>query len=433
MKRIKAPKNILNRVVKLNIPKTQINNFSTYATNYGEKFQLKKITTIHASKIKQNKKNYAYYSVELQTLHRFAESVTTGEVKTISKSVGDFVGKDELIITLETEKTDIEIISNFGGVVKELFIGEGDKVNVGDNLFSVDTSQQGTATPKKEAPKQEAPKQEAPKTTTAPKQEVPKQATTPTPTIKPPTTTTTSSSSSTGSSGSRERRVKLPLIRRRIADRLKDSQNTYALLTTFQECDMTFITNMRNRYKDEFNKIHGVKLGFMSAFVKASAYALTKFPEVNAVMDGEDIIYRDYVDISVAVATPKGLVVPVLRDVDRLSFAQIEQAILEYGQKAKENKLSLEEMTGGTFTISNGGVYGSLMGTPIVNPPQSAILGMHNIVPRPVVVDGKIEIRPMMYLALTYDHRIIDGKGAVSFLRTIKGVVEDPSRLLLDL
>jgi len=190
---------------------------------------------------------------------------------------------------------------------------------------------------------------------------------------------------------------------------------------------------MRNKYKDEFSNSHGVKLGFMSAFVKASAYALSRAPEVNAVMDGEDIIYRDYIDISVAVAGPKGLIVPVIRNADQLSFAQIEQTIIDYGKKAKEGKISIEEMSGGTFTISNGGVYGSMMGTPIVNPPQSAILGMHNITQRAVVIDGKIEIRPMMYLALTYDHRIIDGKGAVTFLRTIKNAIEDPVRMLLDL
>jgi len=218
-----------------------------------------------------------------------------------------------------------------------------------------------------------------------------------------------------------------------VAERLKDSQNTYALLTTFQECDMYNLVQMRNEYKDEFVEKHKVKLGFMSAFVKAAAAALRDQPVVNAVMDGKEIVYRDYVDISVAVATPKGLVVPVIRDCDRLSFADIEKTIAALGARARNDQITIEEMAGGTFTISNGGVYGSMMGTPIVNPPQSAILGMHAITDRATVINGEIKVRPMMYLALTYDHRLVDGKEAVTFLRKIKHCVEDPRRLLLDL
>lgn len=205
------------------------------------------------------------------------------------------------------------------------------------------------------------------------------------------------------------------------------------MLTTFQECDMSRAMDLRNAYKDEFLKTHGIKLGFMSFFIKASTHALLKYPMANAVIDGDEIVYRSYIDISVAVATPTGLVVPVLRDCQHKSYADIESDIANYGRLAKEGKLPLEDMEGGNFTISNGGVYGSMMGTPIINPPQTAILGMHNIENRPVVREDKIVARPMMYLALTYDHRLLDGKDAVSFLRTIKHSVEEPSRILLDL
>jgi 2-oxoglutarate dehydrogenase E2 component (dihydrolipoamide succinyltransferase) len=218
----------------------------------------------------------------------------------------------------------------------------------------------------------------------------------------------------------------------RVAERLKGAQNTYAMLTTFNEVDMTGLMDMRNQYKDIFFEKHGVKLGFMSAFVKAAASALQEVPAVNAVIDGQDIIYRDYSDISIAVATPKGLVVPVLRSVDTLSFQEVEKTIAALGRKARDGSISIDDMAGGTFTISNGGVYGSMLSTPIINPPQSAILGMHNITPRAVVVGKSIEARPMMYIALTYDHRLIDGREAVTFLKRIKEVVEDPRRLLLD-
>jgi 2-oxoglutarate dehydrogenase E2 component (dihydrolipoamide succinyltransferase) len=219
----------------------------------------------------------------------------------------------------------------------------------------------------------------------------------------------------------------------RIAERLKDSQNTAAMLTTFNEIDMDNIINLRAKYKDAFEKKHGVKLGFMSAFVKAASSALADFPSVNGVIDGDQIVYRDYHDVSVAVATPTGLVVPVLRNVETMSFADIEKKIAEYGEKARSGSITTEEMQGGTFTVSNGGVYGSMMGTPIINPPQSAILGMHGTTKRAVVVGDEIKIRPVMYVALTYDHRIIDGREAVLFLRKIKSVIEDPQLLLLDL
>jgi 2-oxoglutarate dehydrogenase E2 component (dihydrolipoamide succinyltransferase) len=221
-------------------------------------------------------------------------------------------------------------------------------------------------------------------------------------------------------------------LRKRIAERLKSAQNTAAILTTFNEVDMSAVMDVRNRLKERFEKRHGTKLGFMSFFVKACTTALKEIPAVNAQIDGDDLVYSSYCDMGIAVGTPQGLVVPIVRNADQMSFAQIESAIAAYGQKAKDGKLSMEDMTGGTFTISNGGTYGSLMSTPILNPPQSAILGMHKIQERPMVVNGQIVIRPMMYLALSYDHRVIDGKEAVTFLVRVKECLEDPERILIE-
>jgi 2-oxoglutarate dehydrogenase E2 component (dihydrolipoamide succinyltransferase) len=231
----------------------------------------------------------------------------------------------------------------------------------------------------------------------------------------------------------REERVRMTRIRQTIAQRLKDAQNTAALLTTFNDCDMSAVIDARERYKELFAKKHGIKLGFMAFFVKAVALAARDVPAVNAMIDGDEIVYRDYLDVSIAVSAPKGLVVPVVRNAGALSFAEIEQQIAEYGKKAKEGTLTIEEMQGGTFTISNGGVFGSLLSTPIINPPQSAVLGMHRIEERPVAVDGQVVIRPMMYLALTYDHRLVDGREAVTFLVRVKEAIEDPTRILIDL
>jgi 2-oxoglutarate dehydrogenase E2 component (dihydrolipoamide succinyltransferase) len=231
----------------------------------------------------------------------------------------------------------------------------------------------------------------------------------------------------------REERVKMSRLRQTIAKRLKDAQNTAAMLTTFNDVDMSAVIDARTRYKDLFEKKHGIRLGFMAFFVKACALAAKDVPSVNASLDGEEIVYHDYLDVSVAVSAPKGLVVPVVRNADRLSFAEIEKTIAAYGKKAKEGTLTVDEMSGGTFTISNGGVFGSLLSTPIINPPQSAVLGMHRIEERPVVKDGEIVARPMMYLALSYDHRIIDGREAVTFLVRVKEAIEDPTRLLIDL
>ena len=233
--------------------------------------------------------------------------------------------------------------------------------------------------------------------------------------------------------GAREERVRMSRLRKRIAERLKLAQNTAAMLTTFNEVDMTNVMALRAHHKDSFEKKHGVKLGFMSFFVKAAIVALKEIPAVNGEIDGDDVIYKNHYDIGVAVGTEQGLVVPVVRDADALSFADIEKKISELGMKARDGKLTIEDLTGGTFTISNGGVYGSLMSTPILNPPQSGILGMHKIQPRPMAVGDKIEIRPMMYLALSYDHRIIDGREAVTFLVRIKDCIEDPQRILLDM
>ena len=222
-------------------------------------------------------------------------------------------------------------------------------------------------------------------------------------------------------------------LRQRIAERLKEAQNTAAMLTTFNEVDMSAVMALREEYRDSFEKRHGVRLGFMSFFVKAAVVALKEIPQVNAQIDGNEIVYKNYYDIGVAVGTEQGLVVPIVRDADKLSFAEVEKTIGDLGRRARDGKLTMDDLTGGTFTISNGGVYGSLLSTPILNPPQSGILGMHKIEQRPVVVDGKIEIRPMMYLAVSYDHRLIDGSEAVTFLVRMKECIEDPQRLLLDI
>uniref|UniRef100_A0A3B4H5R2 Dihydrolipoyllysine-residue succinyltransferase component of 2-oxoglutarate dehydrogenase complex, mitochondrial n=1 Tax=Pundamilia nyererei TaxID=303518 RepID=A0A3B4H5R2_9CICH len=342
----------------------------------------------------------------------FAESVTEGDVRW-EKAVGDTVSEDEVVCEIETDKTSVQVPSPASGVIEELLVPDGGKVEGGTPLFKLR---------KGETPKAEAPTAAAPPPPSAAPPPPPPSSVGPIPTAMPPVPPVPA-------------HVKMNRMRLRIAQRLKEAQNTCAMLTTFNEVDMSNITEMRKTYKDAFLKKHNMKLGFMSAFVKAAAYALSDQPAVNAVIDDttKEIVYRDYVDISVAVATPKGLVVPVIRNVEGMNFADIENAINLLGEKARKNELAVEDMDGGTFTISNGGVFGSLFGTPIINPPQSAILGMHGIFDRPVAVGGKVEIRPMMYVALTYDHRLIDGREAVTFLRKIKSVVEDPRVLLLDM
>nr|AAH65943.1 Dlst protein [Danio rerio] len=380
----------------------------------------------------------------------FAESVTEGDVRW-EKAVGDSVAEDEVVCEIETDKTSVQVPSPAAGVIEELLVPDGGKVEGGTPLFklkkgagAVKTAAAVAAPP----PAAETPAPAAPAPAAAPAGGPIPSSMPPVPAVpaqpiqaKPvsaikPTAAAPAAAADTGAKAPRsEHRVKMNRMRLRIAQRLKEAQNTCAMLTTFNEVDMSNITEMRTHYKDAFLKKHGIKLGFMSAFVKAAAYALTDQPAVNAVIDDttKEIVYRDYVDISVAVATPKGLVVPVIRGVEGMNFADIEKTINELGEKARKNELAVEDMDGGTFTISNGGVFGSMFGTPIINPPQSAILGMHGIFDRPVAIAGKVEVRPMMYVALTYDHRLIDGREAVTFLRKIKSVVEDPRVLLLDM
>ncbi|XP_033967439.1 dihydrolipoyllysine-residue succinyltransferase component of 2-oxoglutarate dehydrogenase complex, mitochondrial [Pseudochaenichthys georgianus] len=382
----------------------------------------------------------------------FAESVTEGDVRW-EKAVGDTVAEDEVVCEIETDKTSVQVPSPAAGVILELLVPDGGKVEGGNALF---TLRKGAGPPKAaEAPKAEAPAAATPPppsaapppsrsavgpipTTMPPVPPVPAHAmdTKPVSAIKPTAPAAPAAQAEGTTKGARtESRVKMNRMRLRIAQRLKEAQNTCAMLTTFNEVDMSNISEMRKTYKDAYLKKHNIKLGFMSAFVKAAAYALADQPSVNGVIDDttKEIVYRDYVDISVAVATPKGLVVPVIRNVEGMNFTDIEKAINMLGEKARKNELAVEDMDGGTFTISNGGVFGSMFGTPIINPPQSAILGMHGIFDRPVAIGGKVEIRPMMYVALTYDHRLIDGREAVTFLRKIKSVVEDPRMLLLDM
>lgn len=368
------------------------------------------------------------------------ESITDGTLASFLKHPGDRVEVDEPIAQIETDKVTIDVGSPEAGVVQQLLAKVGDTVEPGAKIAIISKSGDHAHVAPSEPPtskvaatkekldekvKTEAPAQEKPKSEDPAPKDKPKAPSSPS--AKP------SPSEPQLPPKDRERRVPMTRLRKRVATRLKDSQNTYAMLTTFNEVDMTNLMKLRSDYKDAFVEKHGVKLGFMSGFVKGAVSALQSQPIVNAVIDGDDIIYREYIDISIAVGTPKGLVVPVIRDADKMNFADIEKGINSLAKKANDGTISIDEMAGGSFTISNGGVYGSLLSTPIINPPQSAILGMHSIVNRPMVVGGQIVSRPMMNVALTYDHRLIDGREAVLFLRRIKDVVEDPRRLLLDI
>ncbi|XP_027700500.1 dihydrolipoyllysine-residue succinyltransferase component of 2-oxoglutarate dehydrogenase complex, mitochondrial isoform X1 [Vombatus ursinus] len=380
----------------------------------------------------------------------FAESVTEGDVRW-EKAVGDTVAEDEVVCEIETDKTSVQVPSPANGVIEALLVPDGGKVEGGTPLFTLRKTGAAPAKAKPaEAPPAAAPKPDSvaapPPSPPPPAASIPTQMppvppvssqpvdTKPVSAVKP-SAAVSAAEPGAGKGVRSEHRVKMNRMRQRIAERLKQAQNTCAMLTTFNEIDMSNIQEMRARHKESFLKKHNLKLGFMSAFVKASAFALQEQPVVNAVIDDttKEMVYRDYIDISVAVATPRGLVVPVIRNVETMNFADIERTINELGEKARKNELAIEDMDGGTFTISNGGVFGSLFGTPIINPPQSAILGMHAIFDRPVAIGGKVEVRPMMYVALTYDHRLIDGREAVTFLRKIKAAVEDPRVLLLDL
>ncbi|XP_058790076.1 dihydrolipoyllysine-residue succinyltransferase component of 2-oxoglutarate dehydrogenase complex, mitochondrial [Phymastichus coffea] len=395
----------------------------------------------------------------------FAESVSEGDVRW-EKKVGDQVKEDEVLCEIETDKTSVPVPSPASGVIRAVHIEDGTTVQAGAKLCTIEVGATGgTTSTKAEAPKEPEPVKAAPPSPPSPTPVVaavpPPQAAVPPPPSPPaarppppqapkasmPVAAIKHAQSLEGAKvqlppqdysreiiGTRtEQRVKMNRMRLRIAERLKDAQNTNAMLTTFNEIDMSALMEFRKSNQEAFTKKYGLKLGFMSPFIAASAYALKDQPVVNAVIDGSEIVYRDYVDISVAVATPKGLVVPVLRSVENKNFAEIEIALAALGDKARKGKISIEDMDGGTFTISNGGVFGSLMGTPIINPPQSAILGMHGVFDRPIAVKGQVVIRPMMYIALTYDHRLIDGREAVMFLRKIKDAVEDPRIILAGL
>ena len=385
------------------------------------------------------------------------ESVSEATVSTWFKKVGDTVAQDEMLCELETDKVSVEVPAPAAGVLTEILAGEGTTVAAGGKLAvlggaSASASAPAPATTPTPATTAAKDVQDSPaakkamaeagisrdavtgtgRDGRAMKDDVARAvaaaapATAPAPAAAPRAPVA-------ADDAAREERVKMTRLRQTIAKRLKDSQNTAAMLTTYNEVDMSAVMALRNEYKDAFEKKHGVRMGFMSFFTKACCHALKEVPEVNAEIDGTDIVYKNYVHMGVAAGTPTGLVVPVIRDADQMSFAEIEKAISEKGRRARDGKLSMAEMQGGTFTISNGGVYGSLMSSPILNPPQSGILGMHKIQDRPVVVNGEIVIRPMMYLALSYDHRIVDGKGAVTFLVRVKEALEDPRRLLLDL
>jgi len=369
------------------------------------------------------------FSNETVEVPGLGDSITEGVVASWEKQIGQYCAPDEPVLFIETDKVSVPVSVNAPGNLVEQLVAEEDVVVVGAPLFVIDTSAAAPSGGSKPAPaKTEAPKAEAPASKPAPTP--PK----PAPSKPAPAAAPTSSAPAAATPGNRnENRVPMSRMRQRISQRLKEAQNTAASLTTFNEIDMSNIMAVRTKYKDEFLDQHGVKLGFMSAFVKASTKALQANPAVNASVDGKEIIYRDYVDVSVAVASPTGLVVPVLRNTEAMSMADVEKEIQRYGKMARDGTLAMEDMMGGNFTISNGGVFKNMMGTPIINPPQSAILGMHGIFDRPIAVGKEVVVRPMMYVALTYDHRIIDGREAAMFLRTIKSSVEDPIRLLLDL
>ena len=394
------------------------------------------------------------------------ESVSEATIGKWFKKPGDAVTADEPLVELETDKVTLEVNAPASGILSEISAKDGETVGVGALLGAITEGAAGVAAAPKAA---EVPKAAATPSVSAPADHGPAVARLAAETgidpanvaasgkdgrvtkgdmlaaqaapaviavpaaIPAPATPVAVRAPSAPADGTREERVRMTKLRQTIARRLKDAQNTAAMLTTFNEVDMGEVMALRNKYKDVFEKKHGAKLGFMSFFVKACTLALKEIPAVNAEIDGTDLVYKNYYHVGIAVGTDKGLVVPVLRDADTLSLAGIEKTIADYGKRARDGQLKIEEMQGGTFTITNGGIYGSLMSTPILNAPQSGILGMHKIQERPVVVAGKIEIRPMMYLALSYDHRIVDGKEAVTFLVRVKEALEDPARLVLDL
>lgn len=425
------------------------------------------------------------------------ESISEATIAQWVKHKGDFVKEDETILELETDKVTLEVNAPCDGTLIELKVKEGDTVEVGDlvallaqghvdvdSTSSNESSKEAAPDSKSEdssnsqpSAKQEPESQQQPQPqnsggkantsgpaaqkiaqekgidintlqgsgkdgrvtkgdalqASAPKAPTPKEASDQVPHIDINVPKESRAHVNTTDSAPREERVKMTRLRKTIASRLKEAQNTAAMLTTFNEVDMTAVMEARKLYKDNFEKRHGVKLGFMSFFVKAAITALKEIPAVNAEIDGDDLVYKNHYDIGVAVSTPNGLVVPVVKDADKIGFADVEKTIGDLGRRARDGKLSMQELQGGTFTITNGGIFGSLMSTPILNPPQSAILGMHKIQERPMVINGEIKVRPMMYLALSYDHRIVDGREAVTFLVRIKECIENPERILLDI
>ena len=423
------------------------------------------------------------------------ESITEGTLAQWLKKPGEAVAADEPIASLETDKVSVEVPSPVAGVLTEQLVQEGDNVAVGAVIARIDEKAIATAAAPSPSPAQtaaaattnppgagetpalrgeasapvaELDRDEDHVTTLSPavrravleyhvdptkirgtgkdgrltKDDViaaaqskgqPEAPEVKAPAVPSPSARPAQARPESPAGERREERVKMTRLRQTIARRLKEAQNTAAMLTTFNDVDMTAVIDARSRYKDLFEKKHGIRLGFMGFFVKACALAAKDVPSVNASIEGDEIVYHDYLDVSVAVSAPKGLVVPVVRNADRMSFAEVEKTIADFGKRAKDGTLTVEEMQGGTFTISNGGVFGSLLSTPIINPPQAAVLGMHRIEERPVVKDGAIVARPMMYLALSYDHRLIDGREAVTYLVRVKEAIEDPTRLLIDL
>lgn len=375
--------------------------------------------------------------IEIKT-PTFPESIEEGTVARWHKQPGDPVNQDENIVDIETDKVVLEVPAPNSGILRVIHKQQGATVKSGEILAVIDTDASASVKPIEKlktaapapAPTPTAPTVEAPTAKTGPAARRAAK-------LNQPLTTTAASQTPQLqidiAGGRPQKRVAMSRIRARIAERLVEAQQTAAILTSFNEVNLQAVKNLREKHKENFEKTHNIKLGFMSFFVKAAVETLKQFPEVNASIDGQDIVYHGFYDIGIAVSTDRGLVVPVLRNADTMTLADIERTIDGYAKKARDNKLALEDMAGGTFTITNGGVFGSLLSTPIINPPQSAILGMHKIEERPVAENSQVVIRPMMYLALSYDHRLIDGKGAVKFLVTLKELLEDPSRLLLEI
>ncbi|MGH7847622.1 MAG: dihydrolipoyllysine-residue succinyltransferase [Candidatus Binatia bacterium] len=369
------------------------------------------------------------------------ESITEVEISEWLKSEGDSVARDENLAVIETDKVTLELAAPAEGILTKILKGQGERAAVGEVIGHIEAQAEtaekspsqkgpkgGAARAEKEIEATEKETEPAPVREIAPrdKERPVREEARPAPPVSPKIVRDVTEDH-------REEVIPLNPLRRRIAERLVAAQQQAALLTTFNEIDMSEVAALRRQYRDPFQEKYGIRLGFMSFFVKASVEALKLVPQVNAEVRGHDVVYKNYYDIGVAVGSGKGLVVPVLRGADRMSFAEVETAIADFARRAQENKLSLDDLEGGTFTISNGGIYGSLLSTPIINPPQSAILGMHAIQDRPVARDGNIVIRPMMYVALTYDHRIVDGREAVTFLRRVKEIIEDPPRMLLEI